>query len=62
VFTAVCAEKELVQRWRRIVANSNPAVESEQTPAKAAGFLAVLSCSSRREEALTGGSTAGVYI
>jgi para-aminobenzoate synthetase component 1 len=45
-----------------IVADSNPEAEYEETLAKAAGFLAVLSCSSRREEALTGGSTAGVYI
>jgi para-aminobenzoate synthetase component 1 len=35
-----------------IVADSNPAAEYEETLAKAAGFLAVLS-SSRREEALT---------
>ena len=36
-----------------IVADSNPAAEYEETLAKAAGFLAVMNCSSRREEALT---------
>jgi hypothetical protein len=33
------------------VAGSNPAAEYEETLAKAAGFLAALNCSSRREEA-----------
>jgi anthranilate/para-aminobenzoate synthase component I len=34
-----------------IVADSNPEAEYEETLAKAAGFLAALNCSSRREEA-----------
>ena len=45
-----------------IVADSNPEAEYEETLAKAAGFLAALNCSSRREEVLTTGSTTGVII
>jgi para-aminobenzoate synthetase component 1 len=45
-----------------IVADSNPAAEYEETLAKAAGFLAALACSSRREEALTKNPIAGFDI
>jgi anthranilate/para-aminobenzoate synthase component I len=41
----------LSRQWAGIVAGSNPAAEYEETLAKAAGFLAALNCSSRREEA-----------
>jgi para-aminobenzoate synthetase component 1 len=45
-----------------IVADSNPEAEYEETLAKAAGFLAALNCSSRREEAPTESTTAGFDI
>ena len=54
--TAIC--KEGVASFNvgaGIVADSKPEAEYEETLAKAAGFLAALNCSSRREEAQTSG-------
>jgi para-aminobenzoate synthetase component 1 len=45
-----------------IVADSNPEAEYEETLAKAAGFLAALSCGSRREETPTGLSMGGIDV
>ncbi len=51
VFTAVCAQGNYFNVGAGIVADSHPEAEYEETLAKAAGFLAALNCSSRREEA-----------
>jgi para-aminobenzoate synthetase component 1 len=61
--TAICKESAVYFHvGAGIVADSNPEAEYEETLAKAAGFLAALNCSSRREEALMGDSTANVDI
>ena len=51
--TAICHERmAYFHVGAGIVADSNPAAEYEETLAKAAGFLASLNCTNRREEVL----------